>query len=70
MTMLAEATGPRSVGAATGASTMFAALAIPHTPAGLVADLTGSYRGIWGVLAFLLAISLIPMLLLPPHQAI
>ena len=62
VTMIAEVAGPERVGAATGFAITFVSCAIAASPPlyGLVADLAGSYRAIWVVLAGLLAIALVP----------
>jgi MFS family permease len=62
ITMIAEVAGPERVGAATGFAITFVSCAIAASPPlyGLVADLAGSYRAIWLVLAGVLAIALVP----------
>jgi MFS transporter, ACS family, hexuronate transporter len=62
ITMIAEVAGPERVGAATGFAITFISCAIAASPPlyGLVADLAGSYRAIWLVLAGVLAIALVP----------
>jgi MFS family permease len=62
ITMLAEMAGPARVGAATGFAVTFAQIAITLSPPlyGLVADVAGSYRAIWGVLAVVLAVAFVP----------
>jgi ACS family hexuronate transporter-like MFS transporter len=65
ITMIAEVAGPERVGAATGFAITFVASAIALSPPlfGLVADLAGTYRAIWIVLAAFLAIALVPAML-------
>jgi MFS transporter, ACS family, hexuronate transporter len=65
ITMIAEVAGPERVGAATGFAITFVASAIAASPPlyGLVADLTGTYRAIWIVLAVILAVALVPAML-------
>lgn len=60
--MLADAAGPERVGAATGYATTLLLISIAVTPPlyGLLADVTGSYRVVWGVLAAVLALAAIP----------
>ena len=60
--MIAEVAGPERVGAATGFAITFVACAIALSPPlyGLVADLTGTYRAIWLVLAAILVVALVP----------
>jgi MFS family permease len=62
VTMLAEAAPPGRVGATTGFAITFVTCAVTLTPPvfGLVADLAGTYRAIWAVLAGLLALAFIP----------
>ncbi len=62
ITMIAEVAGPERVGAATGFAITFVASAIALSPPlyGLVADLAGTYRAIWAVLAIVLVIALVP----------
>jgi len=62
ITMIAEVAGPERVGAATGFAITFVASAIAVSPPlyGLVADLAGTYRAIWAVLAVVLVIALVP----------
>ncbi len=62
VTMLAEAAPPDRVGATTGFAITFVTCAVTLTPPlfGLVADLAGTYRAIWAVLAGLLALAFIP----------
>ena len=74
ITMIAEVAGPERVGAATGFAITFVSSAIALSPPlyGLVADLTGTYRAIWIVLAAFLAIALVPAMLVreaPDHRA-
>jgi MFS family permease len=66
VTMIAEAAGPARAGAATGFGVTFVAAGIAVSPPlyGLVADLAGTYRAIWAALAFVLACSLVPALLI------
>jgi MFS family permease len=76
VTMLAEAAPPDRVGATTGFAITFVTCAVTLTPPlfGLVADLAGTYRAIWAVLAGLLALAFIPASLVheprypPPPQ--
>jgi MFS family permease len=65
ITMIAEVAGPERVGAATGFAITFVAAAIAASPPlyGLVADLTGTYRAIWIVLAGVLAVAMVPAVL-------
>jgi MFS family permease len=65
VTMVAEAAGPARVGAATGLAVTFVTAAIALSPPlyGLVADLAGSYRAIWAVLAVILGVAFVPALL-------
>jgi MFS transporter, ACS family, hexuronate transporter len=62
ITMIAEVAGPERVGAATGFAITFVASAIALSPPlyGLVADLAGTYRAIWAVLAVVLVVALVP----------
>jgi MFS family permease len=62
ITMLADAAGPGRVGAATGFATTFLLVSIALSPPlyGLVADATGSYRAIWGVLVAVLLLAVVP----------
>jgi MFS family permease len=62
VTMIAEAAGPARAGAATGFGITVVASAIVASPPlyGLVADVSGTYRAIWGALAVVLAAALIP----------
>ena len=62
VTMLAEFSPPDRVGATTGWAITFTVTAVTLTPPllGLVADVTGTYRSIWAVLAGLLALAFIP----------
>jgi predicted MFS family arabinose efflux permease len=62
VTMLAELSPPDRVGATTGFAITFTVTAVTLTPPllGLVADLAGTYRAIWAVLAGLLALAFIP----------
>ena len=64
VTMVAEAAGPERVGAATGLTITFINGSIALSPPfyGLVADLAGTYRAIWAVLAVVLGIAFIPAL--------
>jgi MFS transporter, ACS family, aldohexuronate transporter len=65
ITMVAEVAGPVRVGAATGFAVTFVGIAIALSPPffGLVSDIAGSYRAIWGVLSVLLAIAFVPAFL-------
>jgi len=71
ITMIAEVAGPARVGAATGFAITFVAGAIAASPPlyGLVADLAGTYRAIWGVLAGVLVVALVPAALVREHAA-
>jgi MFS family permease len=71
ITMIAEVAGPERVGAATGFAITFVAGAIAASPPlyGLVADLTGTYRAIWAVLAAILMVALLPASLVREHGA-
>ena len=62
VTMLAELSPPGRVGATTGFAITFTVTAVTLTPPvlGLVADLAGTYRAIWAVLAGLLALRVHP----------
>lgn len=66
ITFVAETAGPRRVGAATGFVVTFVQAAIAVTPPlyGLVADVAGSYRAIWAVLACVLLVAFLPAALL------
>jgi predicted MFS family arabinose efflux permease len=66
VTMIAEAAGPERVGAATGLAVTFVTAAIALSPPfyGLVADLAGTYRAIWAVLAVILGLAFVPALLI------
>jgi MFS family permease len=66
ITFVAETAGPRRVGAATGFAVTFVQVAIALSPPfyGLVADVSGSYRAIWAVLACVLLVALVPAALL------
>jgi MFS family permease len=66
ITMLAEAAPPDRVGATTGCAITFVTCAVTLTPPlfGLVADLAGTYRAIWAVLAALLTLAFVPASLL------
>lgn len=70
VTMLAEAAPPDRVGATTGFAITFVVCAVTVTPPlfGLVADLAGTYRAIWAVLAGLLALAFIPASLVHEHR--
>jgi MFS family permease len=73
ITMIAEVAGPERVGAATGFALTFVSSAIALSPPlyGLVADLAGTYRAIWLVLAGILVVALVPATLVresPPDQ--
>jgi predicted MFS family arabinose efflux permease len=72
ITMIAEVAGPQRVGAATGFAITFVSCAIAASPPlyGLVADLTGSYRAIWAVLAGVLVIALVPAALVRKQTVI
>ena len=74
ITMIAEVAGPERVGAATGFAITFVSSAIALSPPlyGLVADLTGTYRAIWLVLAGILVVALVPAALVreSPPEAI
>jgi MFS family permease len=72
ITMIAEVAGPQRVGAATGFAITFVACAIAASPPlyGLVADLTGSYRAIWAVLAGVLMVALVPAALVRKHTVL
>jgi MFS family permease len=65
VTMVAEAAGPQRAGAATGFSVTFVAASIAISPPlyGLVADLSGSYRAVWGALACVLVVAFVPAVL-------
>jgi ACS family hexuronate transporter-like MFS transporter len=65
ITMIAEVAGPERVGAATGFAITFVAGAIAASPPlyGLVADIAGTYRAIWAVLAAVLVVAFVPALL-------
>jgi hypothetical protein len=65
ITMVAEVAGPVRVGAATGFAVTFVGIAIALSPPffGLVSDIAGTYRAIWGVLAVLIAIAFVPAFL-------
>jgi|tagenome__1003787_1003787.scaffolds.fasta_scaffold20953057_2 MFS family permease len=71
ITMIAEVAGPARVGAATGFAITFVACAIALSPPlyGLVADLAGTYRAIWAVLAGVLVVALLPAMLVREHDA-
>lgn len=60
--MLADAAGVERVGAASGYATTLLLFSIAVTPPlyGLLADVTGTYRAVWGVLAIVLALAAIP----------
>jgi predicted MFS family arabinose efflux permease len=66
ITLLAEMAGPRRVGAATGFAVTFVQISIALTPPlyGLVADVSGTYRAVWGVLVCVLLLALIPATLI------
>jgi MFS family permease len=66
ITMIAEVAGPVRVGAATGFAVTFVGIAIALSPPfyGLVSDIAGTYRAIWGALSVLLAIAFIPAFLI------
>jgi MFS family permease len=73
ITMIAEVAGPERVGAATGFALTFVSSAIALSPPlyGLVADLAGTYRAIWLVLAGILVVALVPATLVresPPDE--
>ena len=63
--MLAELSPPDRVGATTGFAITFTVTSVTLTPPvlGAVADVTGTYRAIWAVLAALLALAFVPALL-------
>ncbi len=65
VTMVAESAGPERVGAATGFAITFITISIAVSPPfyGLVADLAGTYRAIWAVLAVVLAAAFVPALM-------
>jgi MFS family permease len=69
--MIAEVAGPERVGAATGFAITFVSGAIAASPPlyGLVADLTGSYRAIWAVLAGVLVVAFVPAALVHEEPA-
>jgi MFS family permease len=72
ITLLAEMAGPRRVGAATGFAVTFTQVAISLTPPvfGLIADVAGTYRAVWGALVCLLLLALVPAFLIrerPPE---
>jgi MFS transporter, ACS family, aldohexuronate transporter len=71
VTMIAEVAGPERVGAATGFAITFVSGAIALSPPlyGLVADLAGTYRAIWAVLAVVLTVALIPAALVREGRA-
>jgi predicted MFS family arabinose efflux permease len=73
LAVLAEIAGADRVGAATGFAVTFviAAAALSTPLYGLVADITGTYRAMWAVLAGVLALAFIPAALLqePAVQA-
>ncbi|HET6172385.1 MAG TPA: MFS transporter [Gaiellales bacterium] len=71
ITMIAEVAGPDRVGAATGFAITFVAGAIALSPPlyGLVADVAGTYRAIWAVLACVLVVALLPAALVREHAA-
>jgi MFS family permease len=66
VTMVAEAAGPERVGAATGLAITFVGASIALSPPfyGLVADLAGTYRAIWAVLAVVLGIAFVPAVMI------
>jgi MFS family permease len=66
VTMVTETSGPESVGAGTGFAVTFVVAAAALSPPfyGLVADVFGSYRAIWGALALVVALAFLPALLL------
>jgi predicted MFS family arabinose efflux permease len=70
ITLLAEMAGPRRVGAATGFAVTFVQISIALTPPlyGLVADVSGTYRSVWGVLVFVLLLALIPAALIRERE--
>ena len=72
VTMLTEAAPRDRVGAATGFAVTFNFLAIAVTPPlyGLVADVTGTYRAVWGALFVVLVASLVPASLVKPKPAV
>jgi predicted MFS family arabinose efflux permease len=71
ITMIAEVAGPERVGAATGFAITFVSGAIAASPPlyGLVADITGSYRAIWAVLAAVLVLAFVPAALVHEEPA-
>jgi MFS family permease len=73
MAILAETAGPERVGAATGFAVTFVVASAALSPPfyGFVADLTGTYRAMWAVLAAILALAFIPAALVrePEVQA-
>jgi MFS family permease len=66
VTMIAEAAGPERVGAATGLAVTFITVSIALSPPfyGLVADLAGTYRAIWAVLALIVGLAFVPAMLI------
>ncbi len=70
VTMITEMAGPERAGTATGFGITFVAGAIAITPPlyGLVADLAGTYRAIWAVLAGLLALAFVPAALVRERE--
>jgi MFS family permease len=66
VTMVAESAGPARVGAATGLAVTFVTISIALSPPfyGLISDIAGTYRAIWGALSVILAIAFIPALLI------
>jgi MFS family permease len=66
ITMVAEVAGPVRVGAATGFAVTFVGIAIALSPPffGLVSDIAGTYRAIWGALSVLLALAFVPAFLI------
>jgi MFS family permease len=71
ITMIAEVAGPERVGAATGFAITFVAVAIAASPPlyGLVADIAGTYRAIWAVLAAVLVVAFVPAALVHEEPA-
>jgi MFS family permease len=62
--MLAESTHPEGVGAAVGFTMTFTTASIAASPPllGVLADSSGSYRYVWGVVGLLMLVAFVPLL--------
>jgi MFS family permease len=72
ITMLTEAAAKSHVGAATGFAATFSIFAAACAPTvyGVVADVTGSYRAVWIVVAAVLTVAFVPAALLENRRVV